>query len=121
MNFVFAWNAEKSRGLILNRNPQPGEKESYPSEEGGRTYGTVFYAPRPSGEGTVLVLAGSDMTGVEVGGRFLADEGSCRKLHEALGLTPTQTIPPFEILLLARRVANVPFEPELLAWRKLGK
>jgi hypothetical protein len=121
MNFVFEWNPEKSRGLVLNRKPQPGEKETYPAEEGGWTYGTVFYAPRPAGEGTVLILAGSDMTGVEVGARFLADEASCRKLHTALGLTPTQPIPPFEILLLARRVVNVPFEPELLAWRKLGK
>lgn len=121
MNFVYAWNPEKSRGLLVNRKPQPGEKENYPSEEGGKTYGTVFYVPRPAGDGTVLILAGSDMTGVEVGARFLADEGSCRKLHQALGLTPTQPIPPFEILLLARRVVNVPFEPELLAWRKLGK
>jgi len=121
MNFVYAWNPEKSRGLLVNRKPQPGEKDTYPSEEGGKTYGTVFYAPRPAGEGTVLVLAGSDMTGVEVGARFLSDEGSCRKLHTALGLNPTQPVPPFEILLLARRVVNVPFEPELLAWRKLGK
>ncbi|MFB3902781.1 MAG: hypothetical protein ACE15E_04955 [Acidobacteriota bacterium] len=121
MNFVFGWNPDKSRGLLVNRKPQPGEKETYPSEEGGRTYGTVFYAPRPAGEGTVLILAGSDMTGVEVGARFLADEGSCRKLHEALGLSSTQTIPPFELLLLARRVVNVPFEPELLAWRILNK
>jgi len=121
MNFVFSWNPEKSRGLLVNRKPQPGEKENYPSEEGGKTYGTVLYAPRPSGEGTVLILAGSDMTGVEVGARFLADEASCRKLHEALQLTLTQAIPPFEILLLARRVVNVPFEPELLALRKLGQ
>ena len=121
MNFVYAWNPEKSRGLLVNRKPLPGEKETYPSEDEGKTYGTVFYAPRPAGEGTVLILAGSDMTGVEVGARFLADEPSCRKLHQALGLTATQPIPPFEILLLARRVVNVPFEPELIAWRKLGK
>ncbi len=120
MNFVYAWNPEKSRGLLVNRKPQPGEKESYPSEEGGKTYGTVFYVPRPAGEGTVLILAGSDMTGVEVGAHFLADEASCRKLHQALGLTLSQPVPPFEILLLARRVVNVPFEPELLAWRKLN-
>jgi hypothetical protein len=119
MNFVFEWNAEKSRGLLVNRRPQPGERDTYPSEEQGRTYGTVFYAPRPDSEGSVIVLAGSDMTALEVGSRFLADDDSCRKLYETLGVALGQRVPPFELLLLARRVVNHAYEPELLAWRRL--
>jgi len=120
MNFVFAWNPEKSRGLLRNRRPLPGERETYPAEEEGKTYGTVFYAPRPDGEGNVIVLAGSDMTGLEVGSRFLADEASCRRLHETFGVSLEEPLPPFELLLLARRVVNQAYEPELLAWRRVS-
>ncbi len=119
MNFVFAWDPETSSGMLLNRNPKPGEKDRY-TTEGGRTYGTVFCAPEPDGGATVIVLAGSDMTGIEVAARFMADEGASRKLHQELGIGVHDKIPPFEILLFARRVVNVPYEPELIAWRTLS-
>lgn len=116
MNFAFAWDAETSSGMLINRNPKPGEKARYPAE-GGLTYGTVFCAPETDEGATIIVLAGSDMTGIEVGARFMADEGASKKLHDALGIGPNDKIPPFELLLHAHRVVNVPYEPELIAWR----
>ena len=119
MNFVFAWDPETSSGMLLNRSPRQGEKERYRTED-GLTYGTVYCAPEPDGGATVVVLAGSDMTGIEVAAHFMADEDASRKLHEALRIGVNDRIPPFQILLLARRVVNVPYEPELIAWRILS-
>jgi len=119
MNFVFSWDPVTSSGMVLNRKPKPGERNRYPTE-GGRTYATVFCTPQPDEGATIIVLAGSDMTAIEVGARFMADEGASRKLHQALGIGPNERIPPFELLLLARRVVNVPYEPELIAWRTIS-
>lgn len=116
VNFAYAWDPATSKGTLINRNPQKGEKDRYPVEV-DRSYATIYYRPGSKSSGSLLLLGGNDMAGVDLGGRFLCSEASLKKLRAALDLNSGKLFPSFEVLLAARRVLNVPFEPEIVAVR----
>lgn len=116
MNFYYSWNPDQRKGAILNRKPVAGEQPAY-SFELDKVYGTVQFIDGGASLGNVLLLGGSDMAGVQLGGRFLASERLLHKLFELPGLSSASSLPSFEVLLSARRVLNVPYEPEIVAWR----
>jgi hypothetical protein len=121
MNFRYSYFEEgpARRGTILNRSPLPGERKSYPVEYTIQGYCVIAHLPKPIGEGTALVVFGTDMSSVEAGGHVICDETSMAKLLARLGIQKKAPIPYFEVLLRTKLVVNVVPGFEIIAHRIL--
>ena len=118
LNFTYEWHLESRKGLLRNRNPKPGENETYQwNIPPNSTYATVSYVPTQ--QGSVLIFSGTDMTAVDAGSRFLSDEESVHKLHTQLSVDLGRPVPHFEALIVARRARNLAYEPQLISTRVL--
>ncbi len=118
LNFTYEWHAEARKGLMRNRKPKPGESESYEwNIPANTTYATLSYMP--TSRGIAVLIGGTDMTAVDAGSQFLCDEDAIQKLHNALGIDLSQTVPYFEALIVARRARNIAYEPQLISVRVL--
>jgi len=118
LNFTYEWRPETRKGLLRNRRPKAGESDTYEwNVPASTTYATISYMP--TSQGTALLIGGSDMTAVDAGSQFLCDKDAIQKLHAALGIDLTQKIPYFEALVVARRVRNIAYEPQLISARVL--
>jgi hypothetical protein len=115
-------------GVILNRNPQPGEKPVYRPEFDSVTnqltqdYALVLMLPNEKKENRVLLIYGIYTQGSQAAIEYLTDPEHMRELHKALiGLAPDhKTVPPYFQALIATTVENsVPGTSKLVAVRAI--
>jgi hypothetical protein len=113
-------------GLILNRNPQPGEKEVYKPEfdpvtnQLTRDYALVLMLPNERKERRVLLIYGIYTQGSQAAIEYLTNPERMAELRKALlDLAPDhRTIPPHFQVLLTTTVENaVPGKSSLVALR----
>ncbi len=113
-------------GVILNRNPQPGEKSIYKPEFDSvtnqltRDYALVLLLPNEKQENRVLLIYGIYTQGSQAAIEYLTNPEQMRELHKALlALAPDhKTIPPYFQALLETTVENsVPGTSTLVALR----
>jgi hypothetical protein len=115
-------------GLILNSNPQPGEKPVYRPEFDSvtnqltRDYALVLMLPNEKKENRVLLIYGIYTQGSQAAIEYLTDPEQMRELHRALiSLAPDhKTAPPYFQALIATTVENsVPGTSKLIAVRAI--
>jgi hypothetical protein len=113
-------------GVILNRNPQPGEKALYKPEfdpvtnELTRDYALVLMLPNERKENRVLLIYGIYTQGSQAAIEFLTSPEKIVQLHSALAaLSPDRkTLPPYFEALLTTTVENaVPGDTSIVAVR----
>jgi len=101
-------------GVILNRNPQPGEQPVYRPEfdpvtnQLTRDYALVLMLPNEKKEDRVLLIYGIYTQGSQAAIEFLTNPEQMRDLRKALqALAPDhKTLPPYFQALLATSVEN---------------
>jgi hypothetical protein len=113
-------------GLILNHNPEPGEREIYKPEFDSvtnqlrRDYAVVLMLPNERKETRVLLIYGIYTQGSQAAIEYLTNPERMAELRKRLlDLAPDhKTIPPYFQLLLTTTVENsVPGESSLVALR----
>jgi hypothetical protein len=113
-------------GVILNRNPQPGEKSVYKPEFDSvtnqltRDYAVVLMLPNESREKRVLLIYGIYTQGSEAAIEYLTNPEQMAELRKALlDLSPDHnSLPSYFQLLLTTTVENaVPGRSSLVAVR----
>jgi hypothetical protein len=117
-------------GVILNRNPQPGERAVYKPEFDSvtnqltRDYAVVLMLPNETQERRVLLIYGIYTQGSQAAVEYLTNLERMAELREALlELSPDRkTIPPYFQLLLTTTVENaVPGKSSLVALRVIPR
>lgn len=113
-------------GVILNRNPQPGEKEVYKPEfdpvtnQLTRDYAVVLMLPNERREKRVLLIYGIYTQGSQAAIEYLINPERMAELRKMLlDLAPDhKTLPPYFQLLLTTTVENsVPGQSSLITLR----
>jgi hypothetical protein len=124
--FLNAQGFHFQSGLILNRNPQPGEKDVYKPEFDSltnqltRDYAVVLMMPNERKEKRVLLIYGIYTQGSQAAIEYLTNPERMAELRkQLLDLGPDhQTIPPYFQVLLTTTVENsVPGKSSLVAIR----
>ena len=113
-------------GVILNRNPQPGEQPVYRPEfdpvtnQLTRDYALVLMLPNEKKEDRVLLIYGIYTQGSQAAIEFLTNPEQMRDLRKALlALAPDRKNPPpyFQALLATSVENSVPGKATLVALR----
>ena len=113
-------------GVILNRNPRPGEQPVYRPEFDSvtnqltRDYALVLMLPNEKKENRILLIYGIYTQGSQAAIEYLTNPERMQELRKALaGLAPDhKTVPPYFQALLATTVENsVPGTSTLVAVR----
>jgi hypothetical protein len=119
MNFVFQDNYKTGIFSVLNRSPKSGEPAHWDAvwnDPQRRVYGLVAYVPNLSGDGNVLILEGTSMSGTEAARDFVMDDSQLlpflKKIQRADG-----SLPHFEVLLGTQNMSASALRSNLLAWR----
>lgn len=119
LDFRYEFDAKNYRASIVNLAPRPGEEARYPGEWGVQTYALIAHLRKPVGEGTVLLLQGTDIGSVEAGCDILSDETRIRSLYDRLKIRPTGKVPNFEVLLRGKLLHDSVRDYEIVAHRIL--
>jgi hypothetical protein len=119
MNFVFEDDYKKGVFTVFNRSPRPGEPARWDSlwnDPQRKVYGLVAYLPNLAGDGNVLILEGTSMSGTEGARDFAMDDSQLlpflKRIARADGV-----IPHFEVLLGTQNMSASAVRSNLLAWR----
>jgi len=124
--FLNAQGFHFQSGVILNRNPQPGEKEVYKPEFDSltnqltRDYAVVLMMPNERKEKRVLLIYGIYTQGSQAAIEYLINPERMAELRKLLlDLSPDhKTLPPYFQVLLTTTVENsVPGKSSLVALR----
>lgn len=116
MNFIAAYDPNRSVDYIRNKAPAAGEQETYeasppPSNNG---YAVVAYLPNPEQAGKAIILAGTDSAATEGAGDFITSESKLVRLRQMLHVT---TLPYFEVLLKTTSLNGTPIDTQIVAYR----
>jgi hypothetical protein len=112
------------RPYFTNKNPRAGEEARYylGGKDGttGEAYAIVAMLPNLGRTGNVLVIAGNNMEGTGAAGEFICQPDFSARAARALGVSPNEKLPPFELLLKLVSVAGGSKDIEIAATRKLA-
>lgn len=126
--FLDAQGFHMQGGVILNRNPQPGEQPEYKPEfdpvtnQLTRDYALVLMLPNQEKENRVLLIYGIYTQGSQAAIEYLMDPERMAALKKALVATSPdhKTTPPYFQALLTTTVENaVPGTTSLVAVRRI--
>jgi hypothetical protein len=119
LNFVFHDDYKTGIFSVTNRSPHAGEPAQWDSawnDPQRRVYSLVAYVPNLAGDGNVLILEGTSMSGTEGARDFVMDDSQLlpfvKKIQRADGSTPY-----FEALLETQNMSASAVRSTLLAWR----
>jgi len=118
LNFLFS-DDYKGVFTILNRSPQKGEPARWESKRVDpqrRVFGVVAYLPSLAGDGNVLLLEGTGMSGAEAGMDFVLDDAQLLQFLDKIR-RPDGTLPHFELLLETHNIGASAGQSEIIAWR----
>ena len=119
MNFVFQDNYKTGIFSVINRSPRPGEPARWDSawnDPQRRVYGLVAYVPNLAGDGNVLILEGTSMSGTEGARDFVMDDSQLLPFLKRFSARMAR-LPHFEVLLGTQNMSASAVRSNLLAWR----
>ena len=103
---------------VINQEPKPGEPERWESSKNDphkRVYGVIALEPNLSGDGSVFVVEGTSMAGVEAAWDFVSDDETLLPLLHRMQ-RPDGSLPWFEVLIGTQNMAASASHTELVAW-----
>lgn len=109
-------NFQFDKAKIVNRQPLPGEATAYELETGH--WSRIALVNNLSGSGTVLLIAGISFEGTEGAGEFLLRPESLVEVRRLLGVSPTDPLPPFELVLSSQATEGTAYSSKIVAWRR---
>ncbi len=119
MNFVSSDDLKTKIFSITNRSPHPGEParwESAADDPEHRVFGVVALVPNLTGDGDVLLLEGTSMSGTEAACNFAFDNAKFMPFIEKIR-EPSGHVPHFEILIGTNNMGSSAVDTSILAWR----
>ena len=117
LNFRSRFDEEARRSYFENMSPRQGEQATYEVKWDRLGYCRVAYLPNLDGNGSVLLISGTDMGSSDAGAQFITSERWVRHLRTALGLRDRQPVPHFEVLLRTELVLTTAGAFEMVAHR----
>lgn len=105
--------------MIVNAHPRGREASTYipTALHGvtGQTYAIIAFVPSLDHLGQVLLLAGADGEGTEAAGKFVVDLQLLSATLQKCGISPTEPLRHFELLLGLNTIANSPTSIDVVA------
>jgi hypothetical protein len=104
LNFHLDWDSNEDRFRILNDHPSAGELAEWPwsrDDTSHRGFGQIAFLPNLSGNGYVLIIAGTSMDGTQAAKEFLFDPKRSNSILE-LAEKKGKPFGGFEVLLQAQ-------------------
>ncbi|WP_321474782.1 hypothetical protein [uncultured Paludibaculum sp.] len=118
LNFRTVFEESPKVAYFQNVSPKAGELAEYRGQWSTLSYCRVAYLPNPKGNGSVLLISGTDVQATEAGGEFVTNEIWVRTFRNAMGLQPGEPVPHFEFLLEGKMVVNTVPQFRVIAWRR---
>jgi hypothetical protein len=121
MNFALK-DDYKTSFWVLNRSPhkdEPGRWETTRNDPERRVFGVVAYMPNLAGDGSVLILEGTSMSGTEAATDFVDDDAELLPFLNRIR-RPDGTLPHFELLLETHNMGASAVRSQILAWRTMN-
>jgi hypothetical protein len=122
LNFRFETDEVSHRAIVRNRDPRPGEQDTYvvPGEGSNirEGYAVLALQPNLTGTGNVLMIYGSDMEATEAAGALATTEAELAPVLQRVFSRIPKSVRYCEILLKTRRLGGAPQSCTLLAWRQ---
>jgi hypothetical protein len=119
MNFVSSDDFKANVFSILNRSPRQGEPQRWESaadDPQHRVFGVVALVPNLTGDGDVLILEGTSMSGTEAACNFVFDDAKLMPFIDKIR-EPNGHIPHFEVLIETNNMGASAVETSIVAWR----
>ena len=121
----FQFYSDLAHHLVICRNvmPRPGEQAEYaPLENGGTrvVYASIAFVPNLNQSGNVLLIGGTSSGSQDSAVEFLTNDKMMAQFAAKLGSTGGN-LPHFDVLLRTRTINGLGQEPEVIAWRDLGR
>lgn len=126
--FLYSEGFRFVNGMILNKNPRPGEETIYKPEFDTVTnqlrqdYALVLMLPNERKENRILLIYGIYTQGSQAGIEYVTNPERLAELHQALlDLSPDhKSVPPYFQVLLRTTVENyIPGKASLVAVRRI--
>lgn len=118
LNFRTIFEESPKLAYFQNVSPKAGEQADYRGQWSTLSYCRVAYLPNPKGNGSVLLISGTDVQATEAGGEFVTNEHWVEAFRSTLGLKGDEPVPHFEFLLEGKMVVNTVPQFQVIAWRR---
>ncbi len=101
LDFQFFTPKDTQNEEIRNIHPRQNEQSIYVPTTGtaGESYAVVAFVQNPDQDGQVLILAGATGQGTDVAGRFVTDLPRLSQALQNCGISSTDPVKHFELLL----------------------
>ncbi len=123
LNFRFVYDSASGQEIIRNIHPGPHEQAEYvPTALGwatGQSYAVVAFVHNPDQNGQVLLLAGANAEGTEAAAKLVTDLSRISSALKKCGISSSDTLQHFEILLRLSMMAGSPTSINIEACRVL--
>jgi hypothetical protein len=118
LNFQTVFEETPRVAYFRNNNPRAGEPAEYRGQWSKLGFCRVAYLPSSKGAGNVVLISGTDVPSTEAGGEFFTGENSIRELRRALGVSGSEPLPHFEVLLQAQLISGGVAQFHVVATRR---
>jgi hypothetical protein len=98
----------RGKVVITNSAPRPGEPALWWDHTAREQYAHVALVPNLSGNGKVLLAAGTSMSAKEAGGDFITDPEVPAQLARTFGVNDLRQLASFEVVLRSRSLDGTP-------------
>jgi hypothetical protein len=117
LNFHYRFDWKERKAQIVNISPVQGEQAVYTADFGNHGYCVVACLPKPIGEGTAVLIYGSDMSSLEAGGKFVTDDQWIARLYARLHVTARNAPRYMEVLLRTELLDSMAPGFDIVAYR----
>jgi hypothetical protein len=121
LNFRIEYDPVLEKQVCKNASPRPGESPTYigtaHTPEPGVAYATISLAPNLSGDGFVLIVAGTNMEGTEAAGELATDLPRLASALRSRGIDPAARVGQLELLMRVNHMNNQSSRSEIIAQR----
>jgi hypothetical protein len=121
LNFRIEYDPVLEKQVCKNLSPRPGESPTYigtaHTPQPGVAYAIISLVPNLSGEGFVLIIAGTNMEGTEAAGELVTDLPRLASALRSRGIDPSAKVGQLELLLRLDHMNNQSSRSEIIAHR----
>ena len=121
LNFRIEYDPVLAKQVCMNASPRPGESSTYVgtahTPEPGIAYATISLVPNLSGDGFVMIIAGTNMEGTEAAGELVTDLPRLASVLRSQGIAPTAKVRQLELLMRVNHMNSQSSRSEIIAHR----